>query len=165
MQSSSIHTKLNREVSKLLKKSDYGKNLPKSEANISYDDFISNKLLLVMMIRQGIPYSLFKLIREITPFTEKEWAEIFNISAKSLQRYSVEPDYTFKSIYSEKILEIAEVINVGNDIFGNSEKFNLWLETPNFALGNMKPLELLKDSYGKELVLAELVRIEHGILS
>lgn len=118
-----------------------------------------------MMIRQGIPYSLFKLIREITPFTEKEWADIFNISAKSLQRYSVEPDYTFKSIYSEKILEIAEVINVGNDIFGNSEKFNLWLETPNFALGNMKPLELLKDSYGKELVLAELVRIEHGILS
>ena len=57
------------------------------------------------------------------------------------------------------------MINVGNDIFGNSEKCNLWLETPNFALGNMKPLEMLKDSYGKELVLAELVRIEHGILS
>lgn len=149
----------------MLKKSDYVKNHSEIGSNISYDDFINNKLLLVMTIRQGIPYSLFKLIQEITPFSEKEWADIFNISTKSLQRYSVEPDYNFKSIYSEKILEIAEVVHVGNDVFGNPDKFNLWLETPNYALGNMKPLELLKDSYGKELVLAELVRIEHGILS
>jgi hypothetical protein len=27
----------------------------------------------------------------------------------------------------------------------------------------MKPKELLKDSYGKEMVIGELTRIEHGI--
>ncbi|HCN36597.1 MAG TPA: antitoxin, partial [Bacteroidetes bacterium] len=42
-------------------------------------------------------------------------------------------------------MEIAEVVNIGIDFFGNFEKFKLWLETPNFALGNIKPLELLKD--------------------
>ncbi|MCC6451300.1 MAG: DUF2384 domain-containing protein, partial [Acidobacteria bacterium] len=33
-----------------------------------------------------------------------------------------------------------------------------------FALGNVKPVELLRDSYGKELVMGELNRIAHGIL-
>jgi len=45
------------------------------------------------------------------------------------------------------------------------EKFRLWLDTPNFSLGKMKPLDLLKDSYGKELVLTELTHINYGILA
>jgi uncharacterized protein (DUF2384 family) len=43
------------------------------------------------------------------------------------------------------------------------EKLGLWLNTPNFALGKLKPIELLKDSYGKEMVIGELVRVNHGI--
>ena len=161
----SIQTKLNKEVKKILKKNNLVNYLSKEGEGVSFHDFLNNKILLVLLIRQGIPYSFFSLIREITPFSEKEWADIFNISTKSLQLYINEPDHIFKSLYSEKILEIAEVVHLGLDIFGNSEKLYLWLETPNYALGNMKPVELLKDSYGKELVLTELVRIEHGILS
>ena len=44
------------------------------------------------------------------------------------------------------------------------EKFKLWLDTPNFALGNNQPKELLRDSYGKELVMGEQTRINYGIL-
>jgi uncharacterized protein (DUF2384 family) len=44
------------------------------------------------------------------------------------------------------------------------EKFRLWLSTPNYALGNLPPRELLHDSYGKELVVDELTRINYGIL-
>ena len=60
---------------------------------------------------------------------------------------------------------MAEVTNAGLDTFGNIEKFKLWLETPNFSLGDQMPMELLKDSYGKEMVLGELTRINHGILA
>jgi uncharacterized protein (DUF2384 family) len=38
------------------------------------------------------------------------------------------------------------------------------LETPSYALGGMKPMDMLRDSYGKELVMGELTRINHGIL-
>jgi putative toxin-antitoxin system antitoxin component (TIGR02293 family) len=65
----------------------------------------------------------------------------------------------------EKIIEMAEVTDVGLDVFGNIEKFRLWLATPNFALGNRKPIELLQDSNGKELVIGELTRINYGILA
>ena len=59
---------------------------------------------------------------------------------------------------------MAEVTNVGLDVFGDMDKFKLWLDTPNYSLENMKPIELLKDSYGKEMVISELTRINYGIL-
>jgi putative toxin-antitoxin system antitoxin component (TIGR02293 family) len=104
------------------------------------------------------------LIQQQTPFSEQEWANLLNLSSKSLQRYKTSTA-TFKPIHSEKIIEIAEVNQAGLEVFGDMEKFRLWLQTPNFALGNMKPVELLQDSYGKEMVLAELVRINYGILA
>ena len=52
---------------------------------------------------------------------------------------------------------------MGLDVFGNVEKLKLWLNTPSFALGKLKPIELLKDSYGKEMVISELHRMNYGI--
>ena len=60
---------------------------------------------------------------------------------------------------------MAEVTKVGLDVFSSIEKFKLWLNTPSYALGKLKPIELLKDSYGKEMVISELNRINHGILA
>ena len=67
--------------------------------------------------------------------------------------------------FMERIIEIAEVTNVGLDVFGDMAKFKLWLNTPNFALGNLMPIDLLRDSYGKEMVIGELTRINYGILA
>ena len=57
-----------------------------------------------------------------------------------------------------------EIIEIGLDVFGSIEKWELWLNTPNAALDNLKPIALLQDVNGKELVISELVRINHGIL-
>lgn len=57
-----------------------------------------------------------------------------------------------------------EIIEIGFDVFGSIEKWELWLNTPNSALGSLNPIELLSDSNGKELVIAELTRINYGIL-
>jgi len=102
------------------------------------------------------------LIQNTTPFSESDWAMILDISTKSLQRYK-QSDRNFKPLQSEKIIEIAEVTEFGLDVLGDANKFKLWLYTPNFALGNHKPIELLKNSYGKDMVLGELTRINHGI--
>ena len=156
--------RLNKEISNIVKGEGFDKKFIPSTKNITYSDFLSNKMLMISMIRQGVPYSLFELIRHFIPFTDDNWADILSISTKSLQRYKQSSKH-FKSIQSEKIVEMAEVTHIGLDVFGDMEKFKLWLETPNFSLGNLKPLELLKDSYGKELVVGELTRINYGILS
>lgn len=156
--------RLNKEISNIVKGEGFDKKFIPGTKNITYSDFLSNKMLMISMIRQGVPYSLFELIRHFIPFTDDNWADILSISTKSLQRYKQSSKH-FKSIQSEKIVEMAEVTHIGLDVFGDMEKFKLWLETPNFSLGNLKPLELLKDSYGKELVVGELTRINYGILS
>ena len=126
-------------------------------------DILKDKMFVISAIRSGLPYQIYEMVREISPFSELEWADYLDLSTKSLQRYKQEKDYKFKAIHSEKILEIAEVVTLGLEVFEDKSKFDLWLHTPSMALGGYEPLELIKDSYGKELVIAELTRIEHGI--
>ena len=157
-----ITSKLDKEISGIVNRAGIDKSFVATK-NLTYAEFLSNKMLMILIIREGIPYSFFNLIRHYTPFTDNDWASFLDISSKSLQRYK-QSSKNFKSIQSEKIIEMAEVTNVGLDVFGTMDKFKLWLDAPNFALGNLKPKELLKDSYGKEMVIGELTRINYGIL-
>lgn len=161
--SANITNKLDKEISNIVKRSSFDKAFISTKKDITYSDFLSNKMLMIFVIREGVPYSLFNLIQNFTPFSEDNWADFLDISRKSLHRYK-QTSKSFKSIQSEKIIEMSEVTKVGLDVFGEMEKFKLWLETPNYSLGSLKPLELLKDSYGKELVISELTRINYGIL-
>ena len=158
-----LNIRLNRELKKYINNIEFENLLTPSESDLTLSGFLNNKLLIVYTIRKGIPYSIFALIKDYTPFSLTDWAEYLNISGKSLTRYS-QSDKFFKPIHTEKIIELAEVTNLGLEVFGDDNKFKLWLETPNYALGNQKPFELLKDSYGKEMVMGELTRIDQGIL-
>ncbi|MFA5298927.1 MAG: antitoxin Xre/MbcA/ParS toxin-binding domain-containing protein [Lutibacter sp.] len=154
---------INRALNNYIRKLERNGKVRVHRKDVTYNKFFADKMLIVKSIRSGIPYTLFKLIKDITPFTENDWATFLDISTKSLQRYKKESDYVFKPIHSEKIIELAEVTNLGKDIFDSTEQFYTWLNSPSLALGNIKPIELLKDSYGKEIVINELNRIDQGI--
>lgn len=134
------------------------------KGNLTFDAFLENKYLLVMAIRMGITVPIYNLIKEKAPFTLDDWATYLGISSRSINRIK-SSNGNFKSIQSERILEIAEVVELGYDIFDSKEQFKQWLNTPNFALRKSRPMDLLKDSYGKEMVINELTRIEHGIFA
>ena len=160
-----IEQQLEKEIASILKHSPSGNEFSKSFLeNLTFSNFLSDKMLMIGVIRQGVPASLFQLIQKNTPFSINDWAKILDISSKSLFRYIQESRH-FKTNQSERIIEMAEVTHLGLEVFGNMEKFRLWLDTPNFALGNIQPKELLRDSYGKELVMGELARINYGILA
>ena len=161
---SNLNMQISRELQEYFKNTEFENLVSPGQSDLTLSGFLNNKLLIVFTIRTGIPYSLFALIKDYTPFTFNDWAEYLNISGKSLTRYR-QSDKFFKPIHTEKIIELAEVTNLGLGVFGSENKFKMWLETPNFALGNQKPFELLKDSYGKEMVKGELTRIDHGILA
>lgn len=158
-----IREKLDREIASVVKQARIDRKfLP--ERDVTYAEFLSNKMLIIFVIRKGIPYSFFHLIQLYTPFSETDWANILDLSTKSLHRYK-QSAKKFRPIQSEKIIEMAEVTDMGVDVFGSMEKFKLWLDTPNYALGSLKPVELITDSYGKEMVVGELTRFNHGILA
>jgi len=133
-----------------------------SPKTFSFDDFFADKILLSHIIRKGVPYAFFRDVKQFSPFTEEDWARLLGLSKRSLQRYK-DAQKRFKPLQSEKIIEMAEVTKVGLTVFGSMKKFKDWLRVPCFALGKLKPFDLLNDSYGKELVLAEMAHIDHGI--
>ena len=60
-------------------------NVPNRQ--ITYEKFLEDKMLIIVAIRTGIPYSLFDLIQHYTPFSESDWADFLDISTKSLHNH------------------------------------------------------------------------------
>lgn len=131
----------------------------------TFDLIFSNRLNLSRLINDGVPIRVFDLLKQVMPFSEEEWADFLHVSIRTLQRNRQSKDFHFKPVQSERIMELAEVTKFGEEVFESSEKFYSWLNEPSFALGNQRPAELLRNSYGKELVMDELNRIEHGIFA
>ena len=94
----------------------------------------------------------------------QDWADFLHISGKTLSRYQKE-DKSFDVLQSEKILQIEMLYKRGEDVFGSSENFLIWLQSENIALGKTKPQDLLGSVFGISLLMDELTRIEHGVLA
>lgn len=116
------------------------------------------------IINKGISSSVFLKILSNTLLSDAEWAELLHIDKRTFNRYKNEKK-VFKPIYSDRILEIVDSILLGLDVFDSEELFYEWLYTKSFALSDQSPFQLLGTSYGKQLVMDELHRIEHGIFS
>lgn len=48
------------------------------------------------------------------------------------------------------------------EVFGSENAFKAWLQQPNIALGDDKPIDLLSTPYGAELVEDALEAMEYG---
>lgn len=123
-----------------------------------------NAYSLINAIKEGIRFSFFEKLAKNIPFTLREWASYLHLSERSLQRFKKEKG-TFNTVSSEKIIEITMLNKYGIEVFGDQDKFNVWLLTKNVALGGIKPKDLLDSSFGIQLLKDELTRIEHGILA
>ncbi len=126
----------------------------------------THPLELSLIIQAGLPYGLFAHIQERAPLTEKEWSHILDISEKTLSRYAREgPHFRFRRYQSEKILDVAQVTDLGLAFFDTTSAFREWLDTPNFQFRDQKPVDMLADSHGCSLLCDELGRMEHGLFS
>ena len=125
---------------------------------------LSDKFKLIKLIQDGVSYKYFEKLKALFPFSPQDWSSFLDISLKSLQRYQKE-QRSFKPIHSEKLLELSEVLMYGMEVFEDFDNLRTWLEAKSIALGSHRPLDLIKNSYGKELVMRELVAIEHGVFA
>lgn len=119
---------------------------------------------LLKLSRKGITYALFEEIVKSSIYTTKEWSKFLHITERTIQRYKKEKR-TFESLQSERIIEIAKLQLKGKEVFGSKEYFDEWMNSKIIALGNIRPVELLDSSFGIDLLMDELGRIEHGVLA
>lgn len=115
-------------------------------------------------VNRGISFANFEKIIKKYSFTLQNWAEFLHVSTKTLSRYQKESK-TFDALQSERILQIEMLHQRGEEVFGSNENFAIWLAAENLALGKRVPKDLLKNSFGIQLLMDELTRIEHGVLA
>jgi putative toxin-antitoxin system antitoxin component (TIGR02293 family) len=123
-----------------------------------------NSFSLLDLIKEGLKFTIFANLTKNLPFNLMEWSQYLHLSERTMQRYNKEKK-VFEATYAEKIIQILLVYNYGKKVFGSKEKFDLWLNTTNIALGRKQPKEFLDTHIGISLIKDELLKIEHGVLA
>jgi putative toxin-antitoxin system antitoxin component (TIGR02293 family) len=90
-------------------------------------------------------------------FTEN----ILNLSVKTFERKK-DVDVLDKRT-SSYIIEVAKVVEHAFDVFNDEDKVQRWLNKPNRALNNFKPIDLFETATGLDMVNTILGRIEEGV--
>ena len=124
---------------------------------------INSRTALIDLSNKGITKEALVRLTNYLSLSVRQMAELLPITERTIQRYTRRQ--RFNRVVSEQILQIAEVAVRGTEAFGDKHKFTSWMKTPSPALGNRTPTSLLSSRFGTEMVLNELGRIEHGVVS
>jgi putative toxin-antitoxin system antitoxin component (TIGR02293 family) len=118
---------------------------------------------LITLGHHGVTKGALLNLARYLSFSMNQLAELLPITERTLQRYT--RSQHFNRVVSEQILQIAEVVAKGAEVFEDKNNFLTWMQQPNVAFGNRPPISLLSSRFGTEMVLDELGRIEHGVVS
>lgn len=124
---------------------------------------IQSRFDLMEMSKDGITRGALKHLAKYLSLSESQLAELLPVSGRTILRYASKKP--FNRVVSEQIIQMAEVVAKGIEVFGDKEKFKSWMHSPSKALANKTPLSLLSSRFGMEMVLDEIGRIEYGVYS
>ena len=131
------------------------------KANFTFP--IHNEYDLLSAINSGIKTTAINVFAKKSGITQETLVSLLKINYKTFTRRK--EDGLLKPIESDRLLAIAKVYAHALDIFGTSDKTLEWLNEPNLALNNMKPIDLLSTSHGCSLITEILYRIDYGVYS
>ena len=125
---------------------------------------IRTSLDLVKLGGRGVSKgTVIRLARNKLSIGLKGIAPLLLVNERTLQRLGT--GKVFSRHVSERILRIAVVVARGEEVLGDHERFTSWLKEPNKAMAGQTPFSLLASDFGIDIILDELGRIEHGIVS
>ena len=124
---------------------------------------IRSRFDLMEMSKAGITKDALRHLAKYLSLSASQLSELLPVSERTILRYTSKKP--FNRMVSEQILQIAEVVAKGLEIFEDKEKFISWMHSPVKSLANQTPLSLLSSRFGMEMVLDELGRIEYGVYS
>jgi putative toxin-antitoxin system antitoxin component (TIGR02293 family) len=124
-----------------------------------------NLLDLVNLSRIGLPQKSITILENILSVKPKEMARLLSVSVKTIERYKCDHEKKLNPAISERILKIAMVKERCEEVFEDANICAQWVKSENVALGGRTPLDLMESDFGIDMILTELGRIEHGIVS
>jgi putative toxin-antitoxin system antitoxin component (TIGR02293 family) len=124
---------------------------------------VETTLDLVDLGEKGLTKASLLELSSFLELSTAQMARLLPITERTIQRYS--RSTRLSRAVSDHLLEIARVAVRGVDVFEDKGRFLAWMRRPSVPLGNRKPMDLLASELGIDLVIDELGRIEHGLVS
>ena len=107
-------------------------------------------------------YKKLKKITDMVPFTQSEWANMLHLSERTLQRYA-KNNSSFEGIYTDRILLLQDMIQLGLETFTDAQAFYGWLKKDKPVLGQNLNFESLYSDRGIQEVIEQIHRIQYGV--
>ena len=115
------------------------------------------------IVRSGITKRDLEQLKEKTKLDYEKLAEILLVDSTTLK--NKKNNEKFDSSTSERILSLADLYSYGYEVFDNEENFNEWIFTPNRALGEEIPYNVMSSQFGREEIRNIIGRIDYGVYS
>ncbi|HET8809447.1 MAG TPA: antitoxin Xre/MbcA/ParS toxin-binding domain-containing protein [Flavobacteriaceae bacterium] len=119
----------------------------KVEPQNSYFFHEKNQDQNILKEPEVLTYSAVEPLLGFLEYNQKEAAVFLEVDPGTISRWKKGKNEIGK-LRTKNMLDVDEIIAKGIRIFGSEENFKTWLSTINNALGDSKPIELLKDPYG-----------------
>jgi putative toxin-antitoxin system antitoxin component (TIGR02293 family) len=131
--------------------------------NKSVPKTISSDMDLINLSRHGVRKSSLRSLAGYLGVTMEKMSSLVHSSHRNIQRK--DEDELLDTLKTEKVLELAAFIKRGIDVIGTEDAFKEWVHSPILALGNQKPIDFLDTTFGIQMVLKVLGRLEQGVFS
>ena len=119
---------------------------------------------LARLVREGLPAASLSALAERLHMGNGVLSRKLGIPQRTLTR-RLSQGSLLTSGESDRIVRMARVYANAVDMIGDSDKAIEWLDTPNRALGGVRPLDQLDTDTGTRMVEDILGRIAYGVYS
>jgi len=115
---------------------------------------------VIDLIRNGVSGDSITRLADLINIPKNDVYNLLNLKARTAQR---QVSRNLDADKSGHLVQITRILQRCVEVFEDLEKAKRWLKSPNYALGNQIPLNLLDTTEGIELVRDTLTRIEYGV--
>jgi putative toxin-antitoxin system antitoxin component (TIGR02293 family) len=114
-------------------------------------------------VREGLPYATLDALAERLDIPVRDLTTVLGLPDRTMARRKREGK--LRAGESDRLLRVARVAALAEEILGDKAKAARWLRRPNRALGGKTPLAALGTDLGASQVETVLHRVEHGVFS
>lgn len=115
----------------------------------------------ILEIRKGVPASKLVGAAEALRVPRERFFVLVGMSPSTAKRKLVK-DEALDPLVSERLTRIGVIERLAEEVFGDAELANDWLQTRNAGLGDVSPLSMLDTEIGRDEVSRVLNAIAYG---
>lgn len=118
---------------------------------------------IIGRVRKGLSARVSTRVMNAYGVSQEDLAHIIHVTAKTIQRQGAKGAYSVE--ISDSLVRLADVFARATEVFEDNDEARAWLREESQALGSVSPWSLLDTTPGVDMVIRELGRIEHGLVS